>query len=97
MRQCQLSLPTNDPNLKFRLILRNDTWRSSLPGFDDGDTLCLSQVGLRVQGFDWEAAYAWSNPEGHQRSWNWSLEPEWEVGELQTNYIGVISHPSKLE
>ena len=39
VRQCQLSLPTNAPNLKFRLLLRNDTWRSSLPGFDDGDTL----------------------------------------------------------
>ena len=89
VRRCQLSLPTNAPNLKFRLLLRNDTWRSSLPGFDDGDTLCLSQVGLRVQGFDWEAAYAWSNPEGHQRTWNWSPEPEWEVVELQANYSSL--------
>ena len=88
VRQCRLSLPTNAPSLKFRLLLRNDTWRSSLPGFDDGDTLCLSQVGLRVQGFDWEAAYAWSNPEG-QRTWNWSPEPDWEIAEVQTNYSSL--------
>jgi len=89
VRQCRLSLPTNSPpSLKFRLLLRNDTWRSSLPGFDDGDTLCLSQVGLRLQGFDWEAAYAWSNPES-ERTWNWSPEPDWERAELQTNYSSL--------
>ena len=84
VRQCRLHLPTNAPNLKFRLLLRNDTWRSSVPAFDDGDSLCLSQVGLRVQGFDWDAAYSWTNSEG-QRTWNWSPEPAWETAELQTN------------
>ena len=88
VRQCTLSIPVNADNIKFRIVLRNDTWRSSLPGFDDGDNLCLSQVGLRVQGFDWEAAYAWSNP-GGETTWNWSPEPEWQVAELQDDHSSL--------
>ena len=88
VRQCTLSIPVNAANLKFRIVLRNDTWRSSLPGFDDGDNLCLSQVGLRVQGFDWEAAYAWSNP-GGETTWNWSPEPQWQVAELQSDHSSL--------